>query len=113
MAGKGSKIPSIMFVDDLSTFANNFEDTLQQYEAVQNFALSHRCVINTSKSKIATTEKAQELRAAMEEAGLPMDITESYISLGAKYKLDHIRNHKKAVPATMHRLSKHEPCLQK
>ena len=101
-----TKIPAIMFVDDLSTMVINLDEALKQYTAVQNYALTHRCVINTNKSAIATTGKQNKLIQDINNAGLDMKTTTTYVHLGTKHKLDHKRTHMKPSPNVLHRLSK-------
>lgn len=103
---KNTKIPAIMFVDDLSTMVKNLDEALKQYTAVQNYALTHRCVINTNKSAIATKGNQNKLIQDINNAGLDMKTTTTYVHLGTKHKLDHKRTHMKPSPNVLHRLSK-------
>ena len=66
-------LPAIMFVDDLSSsMAKTFNEALEQYITVQEFALTHRCVINTNESSAATTGCLQTLTKNMDEAGMTL-----------------------------------------
>ena len=100
------KLPCLMFVDDLATLALLLEHTVAQFIAVQSYALTHRCIINTSKSSVATTEDQKELETALTERGMLIKTTDTYVHLGAKHKLSHIRTHLHPSPAVLHRLSK-------
>jgi hypothetical protein len=101
-----TKLPAIMFVDDLSTMAKNLDEAIKQYTAVQKFALTHRCVINTKKSSIATTGDTNNLCKALKDAGMSIKPTTKFVHLGAKHKVDHVRTHLHPSPNVLHRLSK-------
>ena len=105
-AAPNLKIPCLMFVDDLATLALTLEETLNQYLAIQAFALTHRCIINTKKSGAATSGDLQALTNELSKAGLYLKTTESYEHLGAKHAPGKKRSHIYASPAVMHRLSK-------
>ena len=95
------KLPCLMFVDDLATLALLLEHTVAQFIAVQSYALTHRCIINTSKSSVATTEDQKELETALTEMGMLIKTTDTYVHLGAKHKLSHIRTHLHPSPAVL------------
>jgi hypothetical protein len=105
-AARDLKIPCLMFVDDLATLALTLKETLSQYMAIQAFALTHRCIINTKKSGAATSGDLEELSDGLAKAGLMLRTTASYEHLGAKHEPGRNRSHIHASPAVMHRLSK-------
>ena len=105
-AARDLKIPCLMFVDDLATLALTLKETLSQYMAIQAFALTHRCIINTKKSGAATSGDLEELSNGLARAGLMLRTTASYEHLGAKHEPGRKRSHIHASPAVMHRLSK-------
>ena len=100
------KIPCLMFVDDLATLALTLKETLSQYLAIQAFALTHRCIINTKKSGAATSGDLESLSDGLTKAGLILRTTASYEHLGAKHEPGRKRSHIYTSPAVMHRLSK-------
>ena len=100
------KIPCLMFVDDLATLALTLKETLSQYLAIQAFALTHRCIINTKKSGASTSGDLASLSNGLAKAGLHLRTTAAYVHLGAMHEPGKKRNHIHASPAVMHRLSK-------
>jgi hypothetical protein len=101
----GTKIPCIMFVDDLATLAHTVASILKQYGAIQTYALTHTGVINLQISTVATSRSTETLKQRIFDTGIGLSVNETYVHLGARYKLSHTRSHLHLSPDARHRLS--------
>jgi hypothetical protein len=102
----GLKLPCLMFVDDLATFTNNMDEVILQLKVIHEYVLTHKGVLNMSKSGISTSGDSATLTTAITESGVSLKVVEEYVHLGAKYKLGHEQHQMRMSPDVRHRLAK-------